>query len=245
MGNEVFNLIQEQKRRERFRPIAITRNLIIGLGAVGALGFMLSGIFNRETPADNTPAAGAPGAPVVLNTAAPPIAPVVRLTKPASIEQPFGRTLLTGVQVEAVPRDPLESVDIDRRWDGGGLPVVYKPPADLPASPASDAINDAPLRDKERPPEVSDSEFGDLPEDARKRVATAKELYQKARAIMTSVERGHPQWSQKMGEAADTLKRARDELSEALKIAPESRALIDFMQEVKFDLYACNKHRLK
>lgn len=243
MANQVFTLIQQQKRAQRQRPIAMVRNAIIALGALALLAQVMLAFLARgqETPAEGETPKGA--APVVLNTALPPVAPVLQLSKPASIEQPFGRTQLTGVLVEDVPRDPLLTLQVDRRFDSGMPPPIYKAPVDLPAQPATDEVREPP-----KPATaigISDDEFADLPEAARKHVSEAQKLYKQAREIMNSVVTNHPDWSAKQGEAAELLKKARDRMYEALNEAPGSRALLDLMQQIKFDLFSCNKHRLK
>lgn len=243
MANQVFNLIQQQKRAQRQRPIALVRNLLIVLGLLGMLGQIVLAFSSRNSGAEGEDASAKSGAPVLLNTANPPTAPVLQLSKPTSIEQAFGRSLLTGVQVEDVPRDPLASLAIDRRWDAGMPPAVYKAPADLPAQPASDEVREPPRPAKAG--EIRDDEYEDLPVEARKRVVVAQKLYKKARELMEAVVPNHPDWSAKQREAAELLKNARDELYQALAEAPGSRALLDLMQQVKADLYACNKHRLK
>ncbi len=242
MGNEVYNLIQQQKRAERQRPIAIVRNLIIALGFVGMIAMIAMGALSRDTPPGEDDVAKS-GAPVVLNTASPPVAPLLQLSKPTSIEQPFGRTQLTGVLVSDVPRDPLAGLDFERRWDMGMPPSVYRAPPDLPAQPAGDEVREPPKQSAPR--EIPADEFADLPAEARKHVESAQKLYKQAQALIEAVAPNHPDWSSKQGEAADVLKKARDEMYQALNVAPDSRPLLDLMQQIKADLYACNKHRLK
>ncbi len=242
MANQVFNLIQQQKRAERQRPIAIVRNLIIALGVVGMLSLIAMGALSRDKPQGEDGVAKS-GAPVVLNTAAPPMAPLLQLSKPISIEQPFGRSLLTGALVEDVPRDPLAGLNFERRWDMGMPPSVYRAPADLPAQPAGDEVREPPKQTTPR--EIPADEFEGLPAAARKHVETAQKLYQQAQKLIEAVAPNHPEWSSKQGEAAEILKKARDEMYQALSLAPDSRPLLDLMQQIKADLYACNKHRLK
>lgn len=242
MANSIFNLIQEQKRAQRQRPIAMARNLIIALGVVALIAQVAMAALSKNKPEESL-GGESQGTPVVLNTASPPQAPVLQLSKPASIEQPFGRTLLTGVQVEDVPRDPLLALNVERRWDSGAPAPIYKAPADLPAQPATDEVREPPRPAK--PSEIPQSELSDLPAEARKRVESAQKLHKQARELMEAVAPNHPDWSAKQREAADLLKRARDDLYVALNEAPGSRVLLDLMQQVKADLYACNKHRLK
>ncbi len=111
------------------------------------------------------------------------------------------------------------------------------------AQPASDEVREPPRPAKAG--EIRDDEYEDLPVEARKRVVAAQKLYKQARELMEAVVPNHPDWSAKQREAAELLKNARDELYQALAEAPGSRALLDLMQQVKADLYACNKHRLK
>jgi len=243
MANQVFNLIQQQKRAQRQRPIALVRNVLIALGVLGMLGQVALAFTSRKSDSEGVDLVSNAGAPVLLNTATPPVAPVLQLSKPSSIEQAFGRSQLTGEQVEDVPRDPLASLEIDRRFDAGMPPAVYKAPADLPAQPASDEVREPPRAPKGA--EIREDEFADLPEGARKRVSAAQTLYKQARELMDAVVPNHPEWSAKQRDAAELLKKARDELYQALAEAPGSRALLDLMQQVKADLYACNKHRLK
>lgn len=245
MANQVFNLIQEEKRRARLRPIGWTRNALIGLGALAGAWIALSGLLSR-TPANGNGTEPATVAAVQLNTAAPPTLPVIQLARPVALEQPFGRTLLTGTYVESVPRDPLETLEVDRRFDGAGLPASFRPPTDLPAAPASDEVREEPKHPGAQAPSVpQDDEFAHLPQEVRERVTTARNLYTRARALMSEVAPIHRDWSSKQGQAADLLKQARDEVTLALRGAPGERVLLDLMQEIKADLYSANKHRLK
>jgi hypothetical protein len=145
--------------------------------------------------------------------------------------------------VEDVPRDPLAALNIERRWDMGMPPSVYRAPPDLPAQPAGDEVREPPKQ--ATPREITADEFADLPSEARKYVEAAQKLYKQAQVLMEAVAPNHPDWSSKQGEAAETLKKARDQMYQALNVAPDSRALLDLMQQIKADLYACNKHRLK
>lgn len=245
MANQVFNIIQEEKRRARLRPISWTRNTLIVLGALAGAWISLSGLLSRGPASGNGPEPATVAA-VQLNTAAPPALPVIQLARPVALEQPFGRTLLTGAYVETVPRDPLETLDIDRRYDGAGLPASFRPPTDLPVAPASDEVREEPRHPGTQAPSLpQDDEFAHLPQDVRERVSSARGLYARARALMSEVAPNHRDWSSKQGQAADLLKQARDEMTLALRGAPGERVLLDLMQEIKADLYSANKHRLK
>ncbi len=244
--NQVFNIIQEQKRQQRRRPIAMARNAIIALGAAVATLMLLSGVLGRAENQQAAQQCGAKAAaPVMLNTAKPPVAPALRLGRPVSIEQPFGRTMLTGVYVESVPRDPLDSLAIERAYDGGGVPTAFRPPADLPPQAASDEVKEEPKHPGQLPPTVDEDEFSALGSEVREHVTAAQGFHRQARQLMSAVEPNHPKWSEKQGQAAALLIKARDEVTEALRLAADVPALLDLMQEIKADLYSANKHRLR
>jgi hypothetical protein len=197
-----------------------------------------------ETEASHRHAQAA--APVVLNTAAPLEAPHVPIASPLSLESAFGRSELTGTQVDRVAANPLHELGFDRRWDVVLEMRPPKPGAELPPQPATDEVIE-PEPDTTAGSDTYD--FQNLPADARARASEGLKALRDGTELLRQGEQEFRKRGQdgvegrrKIREAAVMLREAIKKFEVALRAAPTNRELLDLIQEAKANLYFCMKH---
>jgi hypothetical protein len=227
-------------------PVALLRNALIfaGIGVGGALA--IAGAVSSRDEVEGAREQTADTKPILLNVARPPELGSTPLSRPLSLEMPFGRLELTGIAVKTVPQNPLDELDIDRRWDHSTREKPPLPPADLPPAAAPDEVQE-PVRDESSLEDEPD--WADMPGEARQR---AEEALVSLRSGTKTLKAGMREFrqpgevgiegSRKIREAADLLRDARDKLESALKLAPQHPELLRLMQEAKANLYICMKH---
>jgi hypothetical protein len=218
--------------------------IFAGLAVGGTLAIL--GAMKQGEESDQPGEQMAEELPILLNTARPPELGKTPLEKPISLESPFGRSELTGMSVTHVPDNPLEELNFDRRWDVSLALKPPKPPSDLPPEQAPDEVLEPEAPKESSRPKVS---LDDLPNESKGHAEAAiislrdgtKLLTEGMREMRLPGKEG-AEGRQKIRDAADLLRDARDKLEQALKLAPQHAELLRLMQEVKANLYICMKH---
>jgi hypothetical protein len=223
----------------------LVRNIFLALGVIAGGLLAFAGLV-REVEAPEAEPEVAPADPVRLRTARPPRQAYVPLANPASLDGAFGRSELTGVQTRSVPMDPLASLTFERRWDA----VLDAPPVD----PATE-LNVPRAGDEVIEPEISEalpraepllrSLTGEARDRAEEGLASAHrgtELLKEGMQQFRSPGQAGLEGRQKIRDAADLLRDARDKFDAALRLAPDNRELWRVIQETKANLYAAMKH---
>jgi hypothetical protein len=223
----------------------LIRNILLAIGVIAG-GLLAFAGFVREVEAPEQAEQPAPADPVKLRTARPPRQTHVPVGNPASLDGAFGRSEITGVQTRSVPLDPLHSLAFERRWDA----VLDAPPVD----PAT-GLNVPRAADEVLEPEISEA----LPQAEPLLRTLTGEARMRAEEGLASMHRGTEllkegmqqfrrpgqaglDGRQKIRDAADLLRDARDKFDAALRLAPDNRALWRVIQETKANLYAAMKH---
>lgn len=224
------------------------RNLLIVGGVAGGVALTVRGAI-AELPAADHAGQAAPQ-PVTLNTARPPALPPAPLQNPLSLESVYGRGELTGQAVRRVPADPLEEVNLDRRWD---VTLELPPPRvdnDLPAAKAGDEVAEPVATG------ASQDEFdlSDLPEAAKAAAASGQDCLRQGMTLLRDgremVQRmgsdnDRREGQKKLEDATQMLEDARDHFRRALQLAPNHAALLALLQEAKAGIYSVTKFRVK
>jgi hypothetical protein len=218
--------------------VAVLAGLIAGAGlAVARGGAALDDDVLQEQ---------SPPAPVVLNTAVPAPPEHALLANPVSLEGAFGRGELTGESVASVPQDPLQELELDRRWDVALALAVPRPSGDLPPARAADERQepraDAALLQRE-------PDFSRLPPEARAGAANGLrelrqgyELLRDGDRLYREAGEAGQQGRLKIRQAAERFRGAINLLETALRFAPGDRELLILLREAKAGLYHCMKH---
>jgi hypothetical protein len=224
-------------------PTIRTVLILGGLAGGAALGYIGG---SQPVPETATQQQAQAAAPVVLNTAAPLEAPHLPLSSPLSLESAFGRSELTGAQVDRVAANPLHELSFDRRWDVVLEMRPPKPGAELPPEPASDEVAE-PEPDTAAVEDTYD--FKHLPADARARALEGLKALRDGTEVLRQGEqefrrRGSEgaEGRQKIRNAAVMLRDAITKFEVALRAAPNDRELLDLIQDAKANLYFCMKH---
>jgi hypothetical protein len=211
------------------KKFALIRNLLMVLGALvgGAFFFAVLASPPKET------GRAAPDAPRALPVPveAPVEAPPVVLERPLSLDASFGRSHLVGAELGPAPRNPLDSLDFERRWDAN---IALPPPElapDLPAGRAHDEVSTpdeapTPAITRERLPRNQlPVEAQRLAQDAQVLFREAVELYETGWKLQQQGGDEERRGREMLAEARSKLETARDLAVRALTFAPDDRNL--------------------
>ncbi len=222
------------------------RNGLIFAGFVGASVFGVQGAMHEpETVEENN--VSSTNGPIVV-TASTRLAVGERLTldAPLALDFPQGRNSLTGEDVQIIPTNPLLEFDVDRRFDSQ---INLPPPAitgELPPARASDEVqNDGNTTTSTS----STSRVDDLPDDVKTIATTGFAHLEEGNRLLVEgmdlirTSGGGDKGSEKLRNAFAAFTMALDELSAALKRAPDNRALEAGVRDAREGRVAANKHR--